>query len=121
MNYSLELVIPPIAEPVTVQQLKDQGRIPAAAGTGQDSRITRMLKAARELVETATGQMIMTQTWRMITPQFPFGPMTLPFGPLQSVGSVKYYDYSDVQLTFLNTKYHVIKAVPPYISLKYGE
>jgi uncharacterized phiE125 gp8 family phage protein len=61
------LIAPPVQEPITLQQAKDQARI-----TGDDSNATTLsyLKTAREAAEQSLGYGLFTQTWQLALSDF---------------------------------------------------
>jgi uncharacterized phiE125 gp8 family phage protein len=65
-----------------------------AADTTEDAAVASWTKAAQQQVETDTGLKLLTQTYDLVGDAFPAGrrPIVLPFGPLQSVTSIKSYD-----------------------------
>ena len=65
-----ELVTPPALEPVTLAELKDHARIDDDA---DDTYLTALITAARELVERTTGRCLITQTWRLTLDNWPCG------------------------------------------------
>lgn len=84
------LVTAPTIEPITVTDAKEHLRV---TDTAEDTLIERLVKDARELVESWTRRAIMTQTWDYFLDRFPScNYIDLPFGNLQSVTSVKYKD-----------------------------
>lgn len=103
------LISGPAEEPVSVAELRSYLRDPADA----DSVLTRLIKAAREYVEEATGLIMVSQTRELTLDAWPGGGdglgwwdgvqegaligrapryVELPRGPLISITSVKTYD-----------------------------
>lgn len=103
------LITAPTEEPVSVAELRAHLRDPADA----DSVLTRLIKAAREYVEEATGLALISQTRELTLDAWPGGGdglgwwdgvqegaisgrapryVELPRGPLISIASVKTYD-----------------------------
>lgn len=103
------LITAPTEEPVSVAELRAHLRDPADA----DSVLTRLIKAAREYVEEATGLALISQTRELTLDAWPGGGdglgwwdgvqdgaiigrapryVELPRGPLISITSVKTYD-----------------------------
>lgn len=77
-------------------------------GTASDTHVTRLIKAAYRRCEAETGRALQTQTcevWLSYLPRF----VTLPFPPLISVTSVKYFDSDDVEQTLDAETYRVYK------------
>lgn len=102
-------------EPITVGLAKDWVR---QTGSGEDALIGMLAIAARAKVESDTGLKLQTQTWDLWIDDFPSDDVLLPFGPLQSVSSIKSYDEDGVESTLAATNYQVdIRSLPPRISL----
>jgi uncharacterized phiE125 gp8 family phage protein len=89
----------------------------------EDTYIEDLIKSARRLIELHTGRRFITQTWETALGSFPRGDkIELPYPPLQSVTSVKYYDTDDTEATFSSDDYYVdTYAEPGALSLNYGE
>lgn len=61
---SARLLVPPAAEPITLEQAKAQ--IPITA-TDQDANVSRAIAAARSTVERYCERALITSTWRLAT------------------------------------------------------
>ena|SRR5215211_1482386 len=85
----LRLITPPVAEPMTLAEIKEDLRIDH---TDDDAKLTRMMKEARDWLEITLNQKLMTQTWDLILDAFPTDEIFIPFGPIQSVTQVAYDD-----------------------------
>ena len=72
----------------------------------EDGLIDILIQAARELVEEKTQTSLITQTRVMKLDYFP-ETITLPFGPVQSVTSITYYDDNEDSQTFSSSNYYV--------------
>lgn len=76
--------------------------------TEEDDLIDILIQAAREYVEERTQRSLITQTRRMKLDYFPkCDTLTLPFGPVQSVSSITYYDDNDDSQTLSSNDYWV--------------
>lgn len=64
MRFTLERVLDPEYEPVTLAQMKDHLR-EFDSVTDMDSTITELIIAGREWVESFTGRALIEQTWRL--------------------------------------------------------
>ncbi|MFK7793285.1 MAG: head-tail connector protein [Devosiaceae bacterium] len=85
----LQLTSPAI-EPVGVDEFKAHARIDSE---DEDTLLAAMVLAARAHVETLSGKVFITQTWRMLADEVPSdGRMALLVRPIQSVDSVVVYD-----------------------------
>lgn len=89
----LELVTPPVVEPVSVTEAKEHLRLNHDA---EDERIGRLISAARAMAEKFTSRALCFQAWRM-TLEHPGGLLTLQPSPVltavatldgESVGSL---------------------------------
>lgn len=100
------LVTPPAVEPVTLTEAKLHLRLAvteadAVLYTAEDAKITGLIIAAREYVETFTRRAIITQTWDAVMPCFPDGYyLPLPMPDLQTVTSISYFDSAGDAATF---------------------
>ena len=74
-------------EPVTRAQQKAHSKIDH---TDEDSLVDSLISAARRHVESATGRAMVERTYRADLPGFA-DDIRLPFPPLQSIVSIKYY------------------------------
>jgi uncharacterized phiE125 gp8 family phage protein len=96
IKYGLSVVTQPTAEPVSVDEVKDNARID---GTEEDLWIERKIKAVRELAEVYTKRTFVTTTLRLTLDYFPSVEFYLPRPKLQTVTSLKYYDNDGTQQT----------------------
>lgn len=85
---NLKLVTAPAAEPVSSTEAKTHCRI---TGTDQDSVITILIAAAREMAESITRRALITQTWDLYLDRFS-RVIDIPLPPLQSITSISYTD-----------------------------
>ena len=101
----------------------DVSVVEEAPDTTDDDYITRLIKAARLLVEDFTNYKLITQTWEYMLDCFPYEDyIELPYPELQSVTSVLYYDTDETEATFSSADYHVdIYGIPGKIVLAYGD
>lgn len=115
-----KLVTAPAIEPVALSDLEDHMRL--TAGT-EDSYISNLIKSARRIIELHSGRRFINQTWELTLPDFPhIDRITLPYPPLVSVTSVKYYETDDTENTFSSDDYYVdTYAEPGAVALNYGE
>lgn len=111
--YGLALITAPTDEPVTVAEARQQVSLPAGY-TVHDELLSKLITAARETVEEATGRQLCTATRELTLDTWPEGHVIkLPRPPLASVTTVKYYDTSGVQQTWSNANYLVRTAREP--------
>ncbi len=105
LEYSLELVTAPAAEPLSLTEAKKQVEV-AASSSDHDDHLTSLIQAAREQVETDTRRALVTQTWEIRRTQFPGTEfIELPKPPLQSITHVKYIDTDGNLQTFSSSNY----------------
>lgn len=114
----LTLITEPTVEPVTLAEAKTHLRI---TGTDHDTLITALIVAARQYLEDVkTGRAFITQTWDLTMDSFP-ACILVPFPPLQSVTSLKYYDTDGTEQTWDASNYRVdIASEPGRITPAYG-
>jgi len=88
---TLQVLVPPAAEPVTLDEAKAVLRVTDGA---EDALIQRLIRAARQRIEAALGLSLITTTYREILDLWsdsltPNGYIRLQRGPLLSVVSVR--------------------------------
>ena len=103
----------PEKEPLSIQEVKDHLRV-----SGQDEELYRILKAARGVVERYLNRALITQKWDAYYDAF-CNEMKLPYPPLQTVDSVKYFDVDGTERTLANTQYWVTNHEPATIVRAY--
>lgn len=109
----------PATEPLTTAEAKTHLVVDHS---DDDTYIDTLVAAARAYVEQYTGRQLVTATWTMDLERFPGDDfIQLPFPPLQSVTSVKYYDLSNSQQTLAASKYVVADSTPGRLRLVSGE
>lgn len=95
----------PSVEPITRTEAKVHLRVDH---TDEDTLIDILIQAARETVEQRTNRSLITQSRTIKLDYFPSNyTIYLPYGPLISVTSVKYYDENEAQQTLSSTLYWV--------------
>ena len=95
----------PAVEPVTLTEAKLHLRVDH---TDDNSLITILIQAAREITEQHLGRSLITQSRTVKLDYFPrCNEITVPYGPLVSVTTLKYYDEDEVQQTMSSTLYWV--------------
>lgn len=118
--YGLSQTTAPTEEPITVDDAKLHCRIDEDA---DNLEIARLIRAARELVESETSRQLATATYTLKLDRFPCGgrPIRPPRPPLQSVTSITYLDSGGVSTTWDSSNYIVDTSVEPgRISLAYN-
>ena len=92
-SWRVELVTPPVLEPLTFAELVDHLR--EDPETPQRQVLERLIIAARAEIERRCGIALLEQTRRLWLDSFPWsadGEICLPFSPVSSVSSIKYLD-----------------------------
>lgn len=112
----LSLVTAPASEPITTAEAKAHCRVDVST---DDTLIGSLIQAAREWAEGFANLKIVSQTWDYTLDAFP-ACIDLPFGPVSSITSVKYYDTANVQQTLSSSAYDynlaesVVRILPAY-------
>ncbi len=114
---SLTLNTAPASEPVTLSELKDHLRV---VGGDEDTYLTSLIVACRELCEIHTRRRFVTQTWDYFIEDWPEGAtLEIPFPKLQSISFIKYKDSTGTLVTWDSVNYEIDSAnTPGYISLE---
>lgn len=145
MPFALKLITPPAIEPVALSDMMNFSRIDTDADV---ITMEAMITVARQEAEKITRRQLITATWELRLDYFPGGTFIgadsghqlrptkrlvpgkgdaqtiyLPMPPLQSVTTVKYLDYANVEQTLVeNTDYLVdTYSEPARITPCYGE
>ena len=87
----------PEQEPVTLEQLKGHLKI---THDEEDDILRIYLRAAVQWCEDFTNRALVTQQWKWVLQDFPWGgrPFVLPFGQCSAVAGIDYYDTNDSQI-----------------------
>lgn len=137
MGAVVETLVVATAEPVSLQEAKTHLRV---TSTSDDARIRMLTASARAWVENETRRKLCTQTlalyldgfpaWMPRMPQkLPLSPLgwsdvygiELPFGPVQSVSSIIYFDSANEPITLSTSLYDVdLKSTPARILPVFG-
>lgn len=118
-TYGLALVTAPTAEPVTLDEVKDWVRQDHAA---DDSLLSGLITAARQLIEQQTGLVFLPATYRLVADQFPSWTLRLPRYPLRSVSSIQYVDSTGTLQTLDSSLYQTdTDSTPGLVEPVYGE
>ena len=116
MHARNRLITAPAAEPVTLQEAKDQLRI---VDTAEDTKLALFITAAVAYTQEYLSRVLIEQTWEMILDAFPYGGVIeVDLPPLISVVSIKYMDENDTEQTWDATKY-TVDVDQPYNGLIY--
>jgi len=121
---SLNLITPPVKEPLTLLQTKNHLKIMPDDAI-PDDEIELNILVAREKVENEISRALITQTWEVCFNTFPWSSnraIAIELPPLQSVTSIKYIDTDGVQQTWDSSLYQVnTKSTPGCILPVDGE
>jgi len=118
---TVRIVTPPSVEPVTLAEARAWCRL-ESDDTANDTVLTLLIQAMRERAENITGRAFVQRTLRLSLPAFPGFTIELPYPPLVSVTSVKYYDAAGVQQTVDPADYEVdTDREPGCVQPAYGE
>ena len=106
-KYNVSRTVDPAVEPLTLGETKDHLKVDPSI-TEDNDLIEGAIVAARQLAESQTRRQLITQTWLITLPSFPWGsnarfhavgipgswliPIELPIAPIQSITFVRYYD-----------------------------
>lgn len=100
-------MIPPILEPVTLNQVKSQLKFDLSDDSPDDD-INDLIPAAREWCEEYQNRAYITQTLELALDSWPcVNAIILPRPPLQSVISIEYTDNAGVTTTWSDSNYVV--------------
>lgn len=118
----IALVTAPLVEPVSLGEAK--AHIRADDIPDEDGQVAAWITTARIHVERESGWRLITQTWDYAADAFPVcrASIVLPLAPLLSVGSVTWYDDSDVA-TVVSPSTYAVDAMSsrPRIALRRGQ
>lgn len=108
----------PAAEPVSVAEFRANLRLD---DTSWDSTMLPILiQAARESIENETGRTLIDTVYELFYDEWP-EYIELPFGPIDSVVSIKYIDEDGTEQTWASANYRVdLYSVPARVGPIYG-
>jgi uncharacterized phiE125 gp8 family phage protein len=104
-----KLLTPPIVEPLTLLDVRQQIGIVDSDDTSRDEVLSQRIISARRWAEEHMHRAIITQTWGCYLDQFPCdrgGEIQL-VADLQSVSSITYVDTSGAVQTLASDQYYV--------------
>lgn len=93
MGYGLQIVAPPAAEPITLDEAKGHLRVTLA---DDDDEISEWITAAREFLEEELGIVLIETQFDLFLDRPPTRVLELPRWPLVRVDSVTYLDAAGV-------------------------
>ncbi len=111
------ILVAPAAEPVSLSDAKTHFRVDEV---DEDILIQSLLTAARLHVETISGRVMITQTWRIALDHWPArNILELPIGPVQTVNAIRIFDDDDITMTIDPSRYLVdVGSVPARIAMR---
>lgn len=111
---SIKIVTPPQGNCLTATEVKSELKVEV---TTDDPAIDLKLNAAERLVEEYCNRRLMLTTYDFTLSRWPSRGIVLPFSPVLSIVSIKYYDGSNVQQTWAASNYHLnVNHEPTLIS-----
>lgn len=118
---ALRQTVAPAIEPLSLDEVKLHLRLDT--GIAEDALLSSLISAARQYCEGFQRRAYITQTWELWLDKFPdIDNIYLPWPPLQSVSSIKYYDTANLEYTLLDSNYYVdTQSQPGRLSLNYGK
>lgn len=123
MQITTTQTVAPTAEPVTLEEVREHGRID---GSEEDALLTSLALAARVGVEAYLGRVLMSSTYTTTFECFPgsYGELRLPQSkwPVSSVSGVTYIDSAGDSQTLATSVYELVKGdTRGRLNLKYGQ
>ena len=76
------LLTPPDVEPISLIQAKNWLRIDHS---DEDELVAALIASARLIVESASGSMMITQSWRIVMDAWPTGDINVPLAPVSAI------------------------------------
>lgn len=110
MNYPtrlIERISDPATEPLSLAEVRTFLRID---GADEDSLLDELIATSRMLAEEVTGKSMITQSWKIAYDDCAPAEVMLPYGPVQSITSVKSIDEDGNETVVAATSYHLNAA-----------
>lgn len=105
MRYGLVVQTAAASEPVSLDEAKDQCSV-ATTDSSHDTKLTRLITAARQAIEAASGLQIITATWDLYLDAWPDEQyILLPKSPATAITSIVYLDNDGASQTWTSTNY----------------
>jgi uncharacterized phiE125 gp8 family phage protein len=96
------LLIPPAVEPILLVQAKNWLRIDHA---DEDELVAALIASARLVVESASGRMLISQTWRIVMDVWPEGDIVIPLAPVRQVVALRTLTAAGVSVVIAPSSY----------------
>jgi uncharacterized phiE125 gp8 family phage protein len=132
MKYGMEIVTPPAAEPVLVDDtLKAHLRVSGTLSTEENALLEAYVGVAREYFEDRTSRQLITCTRRVWYERFPgrftednprppswrFGVIRLPIAPVTAITAITYVDTDRVTQTLATSEYqYTVRKTPALVA-----
>lgn len=101
----IKITTAPATEPVTETEAKLHCRVDHST---EDAIFTRLIEVARNQCEAISGRAFVTRTYTAMLDRWPESVFELPYPPLASITSIKYYDDAgSAAATFNSANYYV--------------
>lgn len=119
MTGRMTVITPPTLEPVALAEALQHCH--ADSGV-EDSYIQNILiPAARQKAEDYQNRAYLSQTIKLVFDSYPESTILLPFSPVISISSIKYFDTANTEATFSSSYYSTdLNSDPARIYLKDG-
>lgn len=101
-QWSLTQTVPPVLEPITVEDLKLHSRVYI---NDEDQVVLAYIRSARTWCETYLQKQILPATYALRLDQFPSWTLKLPMPPITAITSITYLDTQGVQQTLSSSLY----------------
>ncbi len=115
-GYQVRRISGPDVEPISVAQARQQCRIDDDL-TAEDDLLEDYIKAARELVERETKQVLVESTYEIFLNEWPCeGKVSLPIGPIIAINSFEYINSDGAYVPIeADSYYPCLLDEPPYL------
>lgn len=100
----IELYQAPSVEPLSVDDVKQYLRID---GDSEDQTISTMISSARMAAEKYMKLSIISQKWKLTFNETTPDEVSLPYGPVTGIDSVKTIDENNVETVFASSNYYL--------------
>jgi uncharacterized phiE125 gp8 family phage protein len=104
---SAVLTTAPTVEPITLVEAQSHLKV-----SGESDYLTSLIKTARVMIERYLNRSLILQTWTAYSHRW-CDELCLPYPPLLSVTSVKYYDLNGTLQTLADTNYWLNNKTEP--------
>jgi len=108
----------PASEPISLDEVKTQLKL-SLTSTSEDAYLTALLATARVMVERYLNRSLITQTWTGYSEDW--CELCLPYAPIQSVTSVKYYALDNAgSISTLDTGQYWVDLIEGEVEFRYA-